>query len=85
MTDHTPFQQNIIKKYYKNLDVISVQRLGELATELFLSTGKKRINCWKRAEAAMIKLNIPQSRIEHILASDDPTLLARLVQEIGHK
>lgn len=83
MADYTPYQQNIIKRYYENQGDISLQRLAELATDLFLSTGKKRENCWKRAVAAMEKLNVPQARIEHILAKDDPALLAQLVKELG--
>lgn len=83
MADYTPYQQNIIKRYYDNLGEISVQRLAELATDLYLSTGKKRDACWKRAAAAMEKLNVPKSRIDRILASDDPALLAQLVKEMG--
>jgi len=83
MADYTPYQQNIIKRYYDNLGEISVQRLAELATDLYLSTGKKRDACWKRAAAAMEKLNVPKSRIDRILASDDPTQLAQLVKEMG--
>lgn len=85
MADYTPYQQNIIRRYYQNLDDIGLGRLSELATDLYLSTGKKREGCWKRAKAAMEKLNIPPSRIEHILASDDPAQLANLVKELGGK
>lgn len=83
MADYTPYQQNIIKRYYENQGDISLQRLAELATDLYLSTGKKREACWKRAVTAMEKLNVPQARIDHILAKDDPALLAQLVKELG--
>ena len=82
MTDFTPHQQNIIRRYYEDLGENSLQRLSELATDLYLATGKKRAQCWKYAVAAMQKLQIPQSRIDHILEKDDPVLLVKLVEEL---
>ncbi len=43
MADHTPYQRKIIERYYKNFDAIKCQRLAELATDLYLAEGKKRI------------------------------------------
>ena len=34
MADFTPHQQEIIKRYYDNLDTIKLQRLAELVGEL---------------------------------------------------
>ena len=42
MAERTKFQQNIIKNYYKNQDAISLQRLSELVTNLYLAEGKGR-------------------------------------------
>ena len=42
LEDYTPYQQRIIRRYYANQDRIHLQRLQELATELYLSEGKKR-------------------------------------------
>ena len=36
MADYTPYQQKIIKRYYRNFDAIKFQRLSELATDLYL-------------------------------------------------
>ncbi|HBT75851.1 MAG TPA: hypothetical protein DEB39_02755 [Planctomycetaceae bacterium] len=80
--NRTPYQEKIIKRYYENREVLSMQRLGELATDLYLAEGKKRQTLWKRAATAMKNLGVPQERIDHILASDDPTLLATLNQEL---
>ena len=44
MDGYTPYQQKIIKRYYANQDRISLQRLAELVTDLYLSQGKKRVN-----------------------------------------
>ena len=85
MADYTPYQQGVIKRYYDNLENASLQRLGDLVTDLYLATGKKRAQCWKFAVAAMEKLQVPKMRIDHILEKDDPMLLAQLVEELQGK
>lgn len=76
----TPYQENIIRNYYQNRDSLMWQKLAELATELYLAEGKKRTQLWKRVEAALKNLKIPQDRIDHIIASDNPALVAAMVQ-----
>ena len=83
--DYTPYQQKIIKRYYDNQDTVQGQRLAELVGELFLSEGKKRQTVWKRVVAAMQKLGVPQSRIDHVVAKDDPALVAQIVKELEGK
>ena len=62
-----------------------MQRLGDLVADLYLAEGKKRIKAWESAATAMLKLGIPQSRVDHIVASDDPRLVAKLVTELQAK
>ena len=83
--DYTPYQQKTIKRYYNNQDTIQTQRLAELVTELYLSEGKKRQKAWQAAAAAMKKLGVPQSRIDHLLQRSDPALLAEVVKELEAK
>jgi hypothetical protein len=80
--DYTPHQQKIIKRYYDNSETIMRQRLAELVGELYLSQGKKRQKAWTGAVAAMQKLRVPQSRIDHLVKQDNPALLAELVKEL---
>ncbi len=82
MADFTPHQQKIIKRYYDNQDVLQLQRLAELVSELYLSNGKKRQGVWTRVVAAMQKLGVPQSRIDHLLQQDKAELVAELVKEL---
>ena len=82
LDDYTRHQQGIIKRYYRNLDKIQVQRLSELVTELYLAEGKKRDKLWQSAGTTMQKLEVPQSRIDHLLAKKDPALLANLVKDL---
>jgi hypothetical protein len=83
LDDYTRHQQGIIKRYYQNFDKIQVQRLSELVTELYLAEGKKRDKLWQSTLAAMQKLKVPQSRIDHILGKRDLALLAGLVKELS--
>ena len=66
LEDYTPYQQKIIKRYYGNQDTLQHQRLAELVSELYLTQGKKRERAWEAAAAAMQKLGVPQSRIDHL-------------------
>jgi hypothetical protein len=83
--DFTPHQQKIIQRYYSNVDVIQRQKLAELVTDLYLASGAKRQTIWKRAATAMQKLGVPAARIERVVNSNEPALLAQVVQEIEAK
>jgi hypothetical protein len=83
--DYTPYQQKIIKRYYDNQDTVQQQRLAELVSELYLAQGKKKQRAWAAAAAAMQKLGVPQSRIDHLLAQGNPALVAEVVKELERK
>ncbi len=79
---YSKHQQNIIKNYYENREAISLQRLSELVTELYLAEGKAREKQWKYILGVLEKLELPPARIEHLHKKDDPRLLAELVEEL---
>lgn len=81
--EYTRHQQKIISRYYENRDQIDEQKLGELVTNLYLATGKKQLaKHWETAENAMTRLGVPESRIKHVIQSQDPTVLAAVVEEL---
>ena len=82
MENFSKHQQGIIKRYYNNMDTIQLQKLAETVGELFLAEGKKREKLWKTAIAAMQKMEVPQARIDAIVAKQDLTALAKVVQEM---
>ncbi len=82
MAKRTPHQQRIIRNYYQNQGTIMVQRLGELVTDLYLAEGKARARLWDRAAQALGNLKVPPDRIDHVVRSDNPSLLANLVNEL---
>jgi hypothetical protein len=83
--DYSNHQQKIIKRYYDNLDTIALQRLADLVGELYLAEGKKKEKAWEAARKAMEKLQVPESRITHLLTQQKPALVAELVKELQAK
>ncbi len=82
MKEYSKYQQNVIKRYYDNREQIDEQRLAELVTNLYLAEGKKRARLWEKSEELMLRLGVPQSRVEHVIAAADPALLADVVLDL---
>jgi len=82
MPKRSPHQQRIIRDYYKNRDAIMLQKLGEMASDLYLAEGKARERLWKRVAQALENLEVPAARIEHIVQSDNPSLVADLLKTL---
>lgn len=78
--ERSDYQNKIIKRYYNNKDAIMLQKLGEQVTELYLSEGKKRLAVWKRVVTALTNLEVPQAKIDQLVAKDDPALLAKFLE-----
>lgn len=80
--EFTAHQKKIIDRYYDNIDTISLTKLQELATELYLAeTDKKRDRLWERVAAAMKNLKIGPALTAHILERRDPKVLAANIQD----
>ena len=82
MAKRTPHQQRVIRDYYRNQEAILMQRLGGLVTDLFLAEGKPRDRLWKRVSNTLERLDVPKDQIQHIVQSDNPTLLANLLRQL---
>ena len=83
--EYSKHQQKIIKNYYNNREAISLQRLSELVTDLYLAEGKARETKWKQAIGALEKLGVKPDRIEHLREQDNPAMLAKVVEEMMGK
>ncbi len=82
MAKRSNYQDRIIRNYYQNRDTIMLQRLGELVTDLFLAEGKTKARLWKRVGEILEKLKVPKSQIQHLVRSDNPTLVANLLKKL---
>ncbi|MCS7238526.1 MAG: hypothetical protein NZ899_09670 [Thermoguttaceae bacterium] len=79
------YQERKIRDYYRHQPLIRLQRVEELVSELYLAEGKKRQYLWRRVAQALAGLGVPQSRIDHLVATDNPSFLAKLVKELIDK
>ena len=85
MKKRTAYQERAIRNYYENRDGLMLQRLGELVTDLFLAEGKAKARLWNRAAELLEKLKVPKGEIQHLVASDNPTLLANVLTKLLEK
>lgn len=82
MMEHTPYQQQIIKRYYNNREAIVSQKLSELTTDLYLAEGKKRQQVWKRISAALSQLGVEPHKIEQLVNMDNPIQLVEFLKKL---
>ena len=82
MPDRSKFQSKVIKNYYNNRENIAIQRLQELVTELYLTEGKKRKQNWKHVETHLLKMEVKQATIDHLIEQDNPELVASLIKKL---
>ena len=82
MAEYSNYQKKVIRRFYENRESGDEQRLAELVTNLYLSEGKKRDKLWVQAEETMLRLKVPKKRIEHLLKTKDPALIAEVVKEL---
>jgi len=82
MAKYSKHQQRIIRDYYNQREALSLQRLSELVTDLYLAEGKQRQRQWKFVVTALQKLGVKKAQIDHLVAQDDPALLAKLVEQL---
>lgn len=81
--EYSRYQQKVIQRYYENRDQMDEQRLSELVASLYLAEGKKRAKLWETARELMTRLNVPPSRIQHVVQTGDAALLAEVVKDIA--
>jgi hypothetical protein len=82
MTDYSDHQKKIIKRYYDNREDIDSVRLSEIATDLYLASDKKKDRLWKQAAELMTRLNVPPTRVAHVVKTANPALLAEVVNDL---
>lgn len=79
---YTAYQQKAIRSFYNNRDTSDQQRLGELVADLYLANEKKGAKLWVAAQEIMVRLGVPTSRIEHVMKSANPAILAEVVNDV---
>ncbi len=80
--EYSEYQKAVISDYYKNLDIIMLQKLSDLVSELYLAESKaQQDKLWLKAHKAMERLQIPSAIIDHITEKQDVEILAKNLQD----
>ncbi len=82
MGKYSKYQQDVISRYYDNLDVIMLGKIQEMVTELYLADSEaKQKRLWDRVGKAMKKLKVKPAIAEHIMSKKDVTILAKNLED----
>lgn len=81
--DLSAYQRKIVNRYYENLDTITLTKLQELVSDLYLADEKAAGRIWKRIETALAKSLAKDAAVRRVLESRDVEAFARLVQELS--
>ncbi|MEM8758483.1 MAG: hypothetical protein AAGF47_11975 [Planctomycetota bacterium] len=77
-------QQKIVKRYYDNADTITITKLQELVTEIYLATAdgsaKKLDTLWKRAGDHLAKTSVGPGAAKTIVNNRDVEKLAEVLK-----
>lgn len=77
-------QRKIVDRYYSNLDTISLTKLQEAVSELYLAdSDKKKEKLWKTVETALAKFPEVEARAVAVLRAKDIKGLAELVGKLA--
>lgn len=79
------YQRGIVKRYYNNLDTITMTRLQELVSDLYLAEGKKAENLWKKAETLLAKTDARGAEVRELIEKRDIKKLAEVVSGANFK
>lgn len=75
--ERTSYQKKVISRYYENLDTITLTKLQELVTELYLAeTAAQKDKLWQRVDKAMAKMKVAPAIARHLMEKKDVRLLA---------
>lgn len=77
---YSEYQKKVIKGYYDNNKTIKIQRLGEIVSDLYLETSKKKKElAWKRIRKMLHDLNLSEYQIECIVNEKDIERLSKKI------
>ncbi len=80
--EYSIYQRDVISRYYDNLNTITLGKLQELVSELYLADSERKCaRLWERVQKAMVKLKVKPAIIEHIMSKKDVTVLAKNIED----
>jgi len=78
------FQRKIVNRYYEHLDTITMTRLAEAVSELYLCESEKKAQTlWKSVQTALEKTPVDPERVQKIVSQKNVAELAQVVDELS--
>jgi hypothetical protein len=78
------YQKKIVNRYYEHLDTITITKLAESTSELYLCTEpKKAEKLWQTVARALDKTAAGDKQVKRILETKDIKGLAELVGKLS--
>jgi hypothetical protein len=78
------YQRKIVDRYYEHLDTITMTKLAEAVSELYLSENSKKVeNLWRTVQQALAKTPVDEARAQRIVAQKNVAELAQVVDELS--
>lgn len=78
-------QQGIVKRYYEHKDTIMLQKLGEIVSDLYVTTDmNKALKLWERAASALLNTHVDPMRMGKVLKSRKVEELAKLISDLSN-
>jgi len=80
--EYSSYQREVISRYYDNIEAITLSKLQELVSQLYLADSEaKRARLWERVQKAMVKLKVKPAIIKHIMNKKDVVVLAKNIED----
>jgi DhnA family fructose-bisphosphate aldolase class Ia len=68
METFTPYQKDVVKRYYENKGTVATQKLGEIVSELYLEPDAKKLaRLWESAGTALLNAGGNKVRVNKIV------------------
>ncbi len=80
---YTQYQRKVIKNFYDNKDLRLIQKLGELASNLYIETSeKKKETGWKRIKKMLTDLKVYPHEVEYLTKDKNLSMISKKLAEM---
>ncbi|MDG2149041.1 MAG: hypothetical protein P8N09_05915 [Planctomycetota bacterium] len=84
MTDYSPYQKGVIKRFYEHRDTLALQKLAEIVSDLYVATSEAKIKrTWGRVEKQLLAAGVHKHQAQALVADQDLGALAKLIGELN--
>ncbi len=80
---YTQYQRKVIKNFYDNKDLRLIQKLGELASNLYIETSeKKKETGWKRIKKMLTDLKVYPHEVEYLTRDKNLSMISKKLAKL---